>query len=276
MSDISMDDAEPTVGTDDHLSPRPFRFLLSPEIWSLCQAQPFRFLDLPPELRNRIYEQAFTGSHGLSPHHLTQVNRQIRAESAQMFHAETHTLQVPLQSPKQMTRFLNWIEDGTAALPRRGSAYEFTYTDIDVGVTTVLFTPASYHPARIYELMRSYSPDWTRQDLILWTWFIMLGLDYRGLADDFIDVFLSQPPSALFIEAIDNGSVWHCCLMQFVDEHEPVFPVASFYARQFFRHFVPLLNAMANEEWTEMFLRNVAGFFFMRSMQAGTQVKRKA
>lgn len=108
MSDATMVDAEPDdAGTDDQLSPPPFKFLLSPEIWSLCQAWPFRFLDLPPEIRNRIYEQAFTGSHGLSPHHLTQVSRQIAAESKRMFFAETHTLQVPLQTPKQMTCFLD-------------------------------------------------------------------------------------------------------------------------------------------------------------------------
>ena len=147
MSDA---DAEPDDSTNDQLSPPPFKFLLSPGIWSLCQARPFRFLDLPPEIRNRIYEQAFTGSHGLSPHHLTQVSRQIATESKRMFYAETHTLQVPLQTSKQMTRFLDWMSDGAPNSSRRGQVYEFIFTDIDVGITTLRFTPVHHYPARVH------------------------------------------------------------------------------------------------------------------------------
>jgi hypothetical protein len=64
-------------------------------------------------------------------------------------------------------------------------------------------------------------------------------------------------------------------MMEFVGEREPSFPATSFYAQQFFLHFVPLLIEMANQDWSEKFLRNIAGFLFMRSMQARTKVRRE-
>lgn len=270
-----MVDVEPDDGTDDQLSLPPFKFLLLPGIWSLCQARPFRFLDLPPELRNRVYEQAFTGSHGLSPHHLTQVNRQIAAESKPMFYAETHTLQFPLQTPKQMNCFLDWISDGSLNSPCRGQVYEFTFTNIDVGITTLRFIPVHHYPARVYEMIRMCSPDLSYQDATLWTWILLLGVNYRGLVHDFREVVMSQPPPMLFLEAIENGSMWEFCMMEFLGEREPSFPAASFYAQQFFLQFVPLLIEMANKDWSEKFLRKIAGFLFMRSMQAGAKVKRE-
>lgn len=232
----------------------------------MCQARPFRFLDLPPEIRNRIYEQAFTGSHELSPHHLTQESRQIATEPKRMFYAETHALQVPLQTPKQMTCFLDWISDGAPNSSRRGQVYEFIFTNIDVGVTTLRFTPVHHYPARVHAMIRRCSPDLSHGDVILWTWYLLLGVDYRGFFQDFGVLFISQPPSILFLEVIENDSVWEYCIMEFVGEREPLFPATSFYAQQFFLHFVPLLIEMANQDWSEKFLRNIAGFLFMRKL----------
>lgn len=268
-----MDDVEPDDCTDDQISLPPFGFLLSSAVLSLCQLRPFRFLDQPPELRNRIYEQAFTGSHVLSPHHLTQVNRQIASESTKLFHAETHTLQIPLQTPKQMTCFLDWITDGAPDFARTERAYEFTYTDIDVGITTIRFTPVYHYPAMIFDRIRSDSPSRSEQDALLCTWQVLLGLRHQLLVEDFHELVLLEEPSSLFIDAINNGTKWEYYLMEFVSEREPSFPATTFYAQQFFLHFIRLLRRMANKEWCEKFLRDIAGFLFMRSMQAGTKVK---
>lgn len=276
MSDSIMVDTEPEDGADDQNSPPPFKFLLSPAVWSLCQSRPFRLLDLAPELRNRIYEQAFTGSHGLLPHHLTQVNRQIALESAEMFHAETHTLQIPLQTPKQMTCFLDWIADGAPDFSRTERAYEFTYTDIDVGITTICFTPVYHYPAMIFDRIRSDSPCRSEQEVLLCTWQVLLGLRHQLLVEEFHELVLLEEPSSLLIDAINSGTKWEYYLMEFVSEREPLFPATTFYAQQFFLHFIQLLRRMANKEWCEKFLREIAGFLFMRSMQAGTKVKRKA
>jgi len=275
MSDVDMPDAEPADDTNKEDSPPPFRFLLPPGIWSMCQWEPFRFLDLPPELRNRIYEQAFTGSHGLSPHHLTQVNRQIRAESARMFHEQTHTLQIPLQTPKEMTRFLNWVESDAADLLPTKSAYEFTYTDIDLGVTTVRFTQAVRYPKTVLQWIRNYSPETSDEDAISWAWYLLLGMDYRMFAADFGELFYLFPPPSDFIDAIDNDSAWDYYTMDFIGEPGPALQITNFYAQQIFAHFIGLLTAMANEEWSEKMLRNIAGFLYMRSMQAGTKKVRQ-
>jgi hypothetical protein len=275
MSDVTMADAEPDDGTDDQISPPPFKFLLSPAVWSLCQARPFPFLDLPPELRNRIYEQAFTGCHGLSPHHLTQVNRQIASESDQMFHAETHTLQIPLQTPKQMTCFLDWIVDAAPDFSLGAQVYEFTYTDIDVGITTIRFTPVWCYPAVALQRIKDRAPPGSSdRDVLRWTWHLLLGLRSRNLLQNFEELLKSEEPPALFIEAIINGSQWNYYMMEFVGEREPSFPATSFYGQQFVLQFIRLLTRMANKGWCEKFLRDIAGFLFMRSMQAGTKAKR--
>lgn len=270
MSDAVMLDAELDDCTDDHTSPPPFKFILSPGIWSMCQARPFRFLDLPPELRNRIYEQAFTGAHGLSPHHLTQVNRQIASEAAQMFRTETHTLQIPLHTPKQMTRFLNWMSDGVPGFSHPERQFEFTYTDIDVGTTTIRFTQVCNCPATVFAWVRS-SLGYSERDALLCTWHILLGLHYERLLEDFHKLLMLEEPSSLFIEAIINGSTWEYYMMEFVGERQPWFPPMSYYAQEFFLHFIRMLVLMSNEEWDEKFVRGIAGFLFMRSMQARTK-----
>jgi hypothetical protein len=53
-------------------------------------------------------------------------------------------------------------------------------------------------------------------------------------------------------------------------------PATSFYAQQFLLNSVRLLARIANKEWGEKFLRDIARSLFMRSMQAGTKVKREA
>jgi hypothetical protein len=279
MSDVTMLDAEPEPddGTDDHVSPGPFKFLLSPEVWSLCQARPFRFLDLPAELRNRIYEQAFTGSHGLSPHHLTQVNRQIRAECFQMFHTETHTLQVTLQTPEQMTYFLNWVDDGAAGLSNSLPDFEFTYTDIDVGITTVHFAQVYHYPKMLYDMLMARVLGLSAQEATYYVWRFFTGLPYRHFLDDFGELIALHPPTPLFIEAIEKGFAWTYYKMHFVGElGEPLFPTTSVRAWEFFLYFIRLLTGMANKDWSPKALRDIAGFLFMRSMQAGPKVNREA
>jgi hypothetical protein len=125
-------------------------------------------------------------------------------------------------------------------------------------------------------MIKSYSPDCSDQEATIWTWYLLLRLDYRAFAVDFGELFILQPPPPLFIEAIKDGSVWDYYTMDFVGECEQVFLITSIHAQQFFVHFIRLLTAMANEDWSEKILRNIAGFLFMRSMQAGTKGKRQA
>lgn len=72
----------------------------------------FPFMKLSPELRNRIYEYAFTSEEksGLAPHALTRTNRQIRAESLGMYYSLVELIEVPLLSLKQEGHFEQWLK----------------------------------------------------------------------------------------------------------------------------------------------------------------------
>lgn len=72
---------------------------------------PFPFLKLSPELRNRIYEYAFSPEekHGLAPHALTRANRQIRAESLGIYYEQVDEIEVPFLSLKHEYEFKEWV-----------------------------------------------------------------------------------------------------------------------------------------------------------------------
>lgn len=274
MSHATTNDSEPVVNTSNHEKPPPLSFLLTPRVWSMCQLRPFRFLDLPPELRNAIYEQAFTGYHGLSPHHLTQVNRHVAAESTQMFRAKTHTLQISLQTPAHMTRFLDWLTNG-ADLTQPDLAYEITFTDIDVGITTVRFTQGLCYPSEGCEIVRALQPELSDDDVILSTWHHVMGVQYLRLMEDFGELFMWDSPPSGFIEAVDNGYAWLCQRMEFAGESEPSFPATSIHAKRFFLHFIRLMTVLADKELDAKDMRHIANFLFMRIMQAaGKKAKR--
>lgn len=273
MSDV---DSELVTSSSERKPPTPIKFLLPPGLWAKCQTQPFRFLDLPPELRNRIYEHAFTGSHGLSPHHLTQVNRQIMVECLRMYHATTRTLQIPLQTPAQMTCFLKWAESPVAEYSfSMLEAYEFTYTDVDVGETTIRLTQGDDSPAMAYDVIKSILPQYQEDDIMLMAWRHFIGITYGRLHEDFGQHFELTTPTE-FVEAITEGSLWTYHLIEFVGEKEPSFPAASIYAKEFFLFFTNLSLATSNKEWDNKYLLDTANFLFKRSMHAGLMAKRKS
>ena len=71
--------------------------------------EPFRFLDLPPEIRNSIYGHCIAQYHGLGPPNVTRVNRQARHESLLMSDASLACFEADLTSAKGMTKFLKWL-----------------------------------------------------------------------------------------------------------------------------------------------------------------------
>ncbi|KAM0723385.1 hypothetical protein Q7P37_000371 [Cladosporium fusiforme] len=112
------------------------------------QNVPFRLLDLPRELRDLIYEQCFTGFHGLTPHPITQTNTQIRKETLKMFYKQTHTYEVSLFSAKQVAGFLKAVEAGQLT---RDVDVEFSYKDPDAGITIIRIEWKDAIPAQIFE-----------------------------------------------------------------------------------------------------------------------------
>jgi hypothetical protein len=219
--------------------------------------QPFRFLYLPPEVRNRIYEYTFTGLHDLSPHHLTQVNRQIRVESLQMYHERAFVLQIPLQTPAQMLSFLKWIESDPAE-PSTIERHAFTYNDIDMGVTSVCFNQGTLTPCTSCKLARSRDLGYSEEDIMLLTWRHYLGIRYDYL-EDFGDLMLGPPPSR-FVEAVEADAMWIYHGMWFVGQSQPIFPATSSHAREFFSFFVNLMIAMADKKWGQGVPENNRGF----------------
>jgi hypothetical protein len=261
-------DHEPLTDPRKIISSSPPKFFLPAGLWSNCQMLPFRSLDLPPELRNRIYQHAFTGSGGLSPHHLTQVNRQIRIESVQMYYARMHTLQIPLQTPAHMACFLKWIESDCAHYSLISMAYEFTYNDPDVGMTIIRFAQRAWSPREIYQRVKRLVPEYSEDAHTLATWFRSLAIVYHRLVQDFGETFIRDPLPPRFLESIKDGALWTVHVLEFVGESQPSFPAASSHAKEFFNFFLRLMATMADKKWDKKCLRIIAWFLFTRSMRA--------
>ena len=69
----------------------------------------FHFLDLPAELRNRIYSECNADHHGLAPPAIMQLNRQTRMEGMFVFYLEVHDFHANLQSAKSTMKFMDWL-----------------------------------------------------------------------------------------------------------------------------------------------------------------------
>lgn len=122
----------------------PFLLCGSYSTYKTAQPHQFRFLDLPSELRNMVYEHTFAeGSRGLVPHSLTQVNRQIAQETRRWARETVRTLQIPLHTQAQLFAFLKWLAAGNANLSTNAPALELSYTDVDARITTIRFDPRS-------------------------------------------------------------------------------------------------------------------------------------
>lgn len=69
------------------------------------------FLDLPPELRNQVYEYALDDVYicHLAPRALARVSRSLRQETLALYCERVNTIQVELFSPKQERHFKDWV-----------------------------------------------------------------------------------------------------------------------------------------------------------------------
>jgi hypothetical protein len=71
------------------------------------------FLKISPELRNKIYGDAFetVSSSGPIPHVLTQVNQQIRGEPRKMYYASVDCLVLPIRTLAQIRRTQKFLDE---------------------------------------------------------------------------------------------------------------------------------------------------------------------
>ena len=69
----------------------------------------FRFLDLPAELRNRIYSECNADHRGLAPPAITQLNRLTRIEGMYLFNSQVRDFHANLQSAKSTMKFMDWL-----------------------------------------------------------------------------------------------------------------------------------------------------------------------
>lgn len=89
------------------------------------------FFGIPPETRNAIYDYVFSSDTtcSLTPHALTQVNKQIRHETLAMYHASILTLKIPLHDAIQVARAKRWLAEVDTTLYSVLPDIQFSWTE---------------------------------------------------------------------------------------------------------------------------------------------------
>lgn len=170
------------------------------------------FLKLSPELRNMIYEYTFSTviESRPVPHALTQVNKQLRAESQAMYYASIELLILPLRTLDQIFRTQRYIAEVDWSLFPVMPDLEFlSYnpwinSDIRVSLTREEVVPAQELPfyTSFWRDSNVRLSDKEKTEAALGNiYFHCLGVKPAGLT-------LDSPVPEYFEEVLESGETW--------------------------------------------------------------------
>ncbi|KAL1586492.1 hypothetical protein WHR41_05163 [Cladosporium halotolerans] len=262
---------ENPVNSEPESQPRAnISFTLATDLWVECLGQPFRFLDLPPEVRNIFYELYFTGKHNISPPAITRACKLLRHETLFMHKAAVHTYQIPVCTPPQMNAFLKWVEAGDYSISCSSEkAFEFSFVEPGFGPLTVRFERKIIEPAAIFDSVNELCHALPAVTAICtseeYAWMVSVGL-LRSLGVVPAGFLQRFRPGRRIRDAVANRA---SCVVHDVSIVGDV-PAFS-------EHYVLVYNPFdiarqsTGREWAERSLRVLGWFFFWRSIRARNQ-----
>jgi hypothetical protein len=223
------------------------------------------FLKILAELRNQIYENAFTDIYMSSPvpHALTRVNGQIRSESRAVYYASIKGIKIWLRTPEQIKRAKTWLREEDMSLypkmptiepmclgPRLSKSH--SRPEVALYTQTMVVNPDRYFseclkrlpPKDRFETANEYS-----SRCLEFTYLYCLGLPTQ--------LILRNPVPAEFVQAIEEPHNWLACQWRPVEADN--FPFGA--PRGFYDMIFGLVAEMKGRTWRMSDLRTVVSWF---------------
>ena len=168
------------------------------------------FLRLAPELRNRIYQYAFTAAERSTPipHALTQTSKQIRDECQAMYYASIKCLRIRVSTLAQIERTKRWLaeEDWSwyPILPNLEFLFYFpsVRSTVKVALNRKETIPSEELPLELFMVSQrdTYGLRWAT----FMAYINCLGLDPRVVAIE----WPHWPVDEKFTKALKEGATW--------------------------------------------------------------------
>jgi hypothetical protein len=223
------------------------------------------FLKSSAELRNQVYENAFTDTYMSNPvpHALTRVNRQIRSESRTMYYASIRGIKIWLRTPEQIKRAKTWLREEDMSLYPKMPTIELMclgprsskdHSRLEVALCTKIMV---VNPDKDFsECLRRLPPkdrfetaNEHSSRCLEFTYLYCLGLPTQ--------LTLRNPVPAEFVQAIEEPHNWLACQWRPVEADN--FPIGA--PRGFYDMISGLAAEMKGRRWRMSDLRTVVGWF---------------
>jgi hypothetical protein len=213
------------------------------------------FLELAPELRNRIYDYTFTALEKTTPypHALTRTNKQIRNECRAMYYASIECIEITLRTFAQYNCTKRWLaEEDWSMFPVLPHITLFTYNvdrhrDVTISCRRERITPAHEFPLQLARYEGGYMMECQRRLKATITTY----MKSLGIKPNFSNRFaLEVDVPKTFTQVIRDGDAWNIRRLEYCTENIPLL-----------RKFKRLAEENQGVEWTKDDLEAVVEWF---------------